>query len=324
VSPTITEVVYPFVLIVEAYNEAGERVKLIGEATVNSNDLGGVMTLVNGKEETVFDPSKGEMTFRFPGILSIDDPAVNYIDFKWDGRNENGQDINQGVYYIKIRATDAYGHVNTTVKEVSVLKTEEYIRVSIYNTAGELVRRMEQEKTPGSITGLEINSVVYIDENSGTTIKIGTTDSMQWDGKNSFGDLVASGLYEVQLEVKDESGYTVFSTQTITVLNNGSREILGEIKAFPNPSYIGEEEEGTIRIQWTGIGEGTVTVRIYNIAAEMCAKITSRIQDGHADWNVKNMANSRMAGGYYVAVIEANEKGGMMERRIVKLVVVRR
>ena len=52
---TLTPVPFPYVLKIEAYNEAGERVKLICEVKISEN-IGDLYMRVNGKDAEVYDP----------------------------------------------------------------------------------------------------------------------------------------------------------------------------------------------------------------------------------------------------------------------------
>jgi flagellar hook assembly protein FlgD len=215
--------------------------------------------------------------------------------------------------------------MNTTIKEISLIRTEEYVRLSIYNTSGELVRRLEQSVVPGAQLSLDVDDVFYIkagEENS-TTIKLGDAGNMQWDGKNSLGALVSSGMYEVSVEVKDGTGYTVYSTKTITVLNEMSGPVLSDVKAYPNPAVADEYSYSQMRIQWAGTAEGDITVRVYNTAAELVTVLRAKIADAGIDWDMETQAGSKLSGGFYAAVIEAVTKDGVRERAVLKLAIIR-
>jgi flagellar hook assembly protein FlgD len=322
---TQTPLVYPYNLIIEAYNEAGEKIKIIGQASIN-RAVTDFDTLTGNTKTDTFNAAEVDLTLRFPGIWTGSETEVPYVDFDWDGTNANGQPASQGIYYIKVIVTDEYGHTNAIVKQVQLLRTEEYVRLSIYNSSGELVRVIEQANVPGTQINLEVDDVFYINggTSNSTTIKLGDAGVMQWDGKNSLGSLVSSGMYEVSVEVKDISGYSVISTKTITVLNESSGPIMTDVKFYPNPIVADQDLGAVMRICWLGTATGDVTVRVYNIAGELVTKIGARIEDLFVNWNMTANNGESLAPGFYAAVVEADTAQGERERFVIKLAVIRK
>jgi flagellar hook assembly protein FlgD len=248
---------------------------------------------------------------------------VLYSDFAWDGTNDNGQDIKQGAYYIKVIVTDEYGHINTTIREVQLIRSDEYVRVNIYNAAGELVRRLEQASVPGTQVSLEVEDVFHISGGSNaTTIKLGDAGAMQWDGKNSLGSLVSSGIYEISVEVKERNGYVVHSTKTITVLNESSGPIMSGVKFYPNPAVA--DATYVMRLAWTAAAPGKVVIRIYNMAGELVTRMESRMENLFADWDMSSQGGERLAPGFYAAVIDAVSTSGEKQRTAIKLAIIRK
>jgi len=308
-----------------AYNEAGEEVKLIGQAVINSA-VSDFEMLVGNTETSTFDPTEAALTLRFPGLLAIGTTNVPYIDFAWDGTNANSQPASQGIYYIKVLVTDSYGHTNTIIKEVQLLRSEQYVRLSIYNAAGELVRRIQQNTVPGTQITLDVDEVFYINAGTvnSTTIKLGAAGTIQWDGKNSLGTLVSSGIYEVAVEVKDKTGFTTYSTKTITVLNEASGPIISGLKAYPNPSVITQFSGAKMRLQWTSGSTGKLTIRFYNVAGELVSTINTKVENLFTDWTMTASDGEDLSPGFYLAVLEAVSSDGVIERTMVKLALIRK
>jgi flagellar hook assembly protein FlgD len=323
-TPTNTPLTYPYNLVIEAYNEAGEKVKLIAQEVI-STQVKDFETMVGNTLTGVFNPAEADLNLRFPGIWTGGTINVPYVDFAWDGTNANGQNASQGVYYIKVLVTDEYGHTDTIIKEVQLLRTEEYVRVSIYNSAGELVRRMQQDTVPGTQISLEVDDVFHVnsDTSNSTTIKLGGAGTMQWDGKNSLGSIVDSGIYEVSVELKDKSGFTVYSTKTITVLNETSGPVISALKAYPNPVVIGSSSSPAMRVQWTSAATGKVVIRFYNTAGELVSRLDTKIENLFVDWGMTTPGGANLAPGFYAAVIEAVSDMGITERVMIKLAIIR-
>jgi hypothetical protein len=97
--------------------------------------------------------------------------------------------------------TDTFGAKVGLIEEVQLIRVDRYTRISIYNSAGELVRRMEVPQVDSNIVNLKVDDTFFISNDStSTTIKFGDTGALQWDGKNSMGTLVGSGTYEIFVE----------------------------------------------------------------------------------------------------------------------------
>lgn len=306
------------------YNEAGEVVAVLGK-TMLINTVSDIALITNGEISDVFYPQDGPMTIRIPDQDAVGTTTAGYVDFIWDGNNINAQEIAAGAYFVKVTIYDTYDTATTIIKEIQVFKVEEYVRITIFNSAGEIVKRVEVPKTDSDMVNLEVNDIFYVDGGSAeTTIKYGTNGSLSWDGKNALGNLVETGAYEVYVEVRTGDGYTVAASKTITVLNRAVGTVLGDVKCMPNP-YVSEKGvTGSIKISWTGTDEGSVKIKIYNIAGELVDKFETSITAGFAEWDMKTKNNEDIANGYFIGIIEAVTKSGLRERLTVKLSIIRK
>jgi len=284
----------------------------------NANEI---KYLLEDKEiGNIFDIKEGNLVIRVNG-KTPDNILLNYTDFKWDGTNDNGQEIKNGKYYIKITTRDKYGHTEVKVKDLTVVKTEEYVRLSIYNTAGEVVRRIEKEKARDVRIDLSVEDVIYIGEGKKIEIEYGNGAYMEWDGKNSEGRLVDSGIYELQIEVKTKEGYSVMATKTVTILKGKEDNILGDVKICPNP--FDNKRGSTIRIEWTNIEKGEVNIKIYNIAGELIKKISGKKEKGSVSWNITTPEGKKVTSGIYLVIIEGKDTQGRVKIIDKKLVIIR-
>lgn len=278
--------------------------------------------MTSGNLATMFNPSDSDLALRFPGIWTPEQTNVPYVDFTWNGTNENGQPIGQGIYYIKVTMTDEYGHVNSTTKSVMLVRTEEYIRVNIYNSAGELVRRMEKLMTAGTEIKLETEDLFYIGGgNSSTTIKLGASGDVEWDGKNSLGKNVSNGIYEVRVEFRQSGGYVLYAGKSMTVLTEGKAAVLGDVKILPNPVIMKGNAAAAARFVWTALGQGDVTLKVYNAAGELVSRSDAKVSDTFIDWAAKTENGAKLSTGFYIAVVEAVSEAGIVERKIIKLAI---
>jgi flagellar hook assembly protein FlgD len=335
---TLTPVVFPYILTIEAYNEAGEKVKIIAQTMVNSNDITDFQTLVTDPSGTtlaagqVFDPAAGPLVLRFTGIWTPSTLGAAYVDFPWDGKNQNAQDVSQGIYYIKISVTDAYGHVETNIQEIQLLKSAGLVRVSIYNAAGELVRRIEDPNVPSANVGLDVPDVVQVGGGATATIKVSDTQSVIWDGKNATGETVESGIYEVQLEAQKGNAFEIIESKTINVLELKGASMLTDPadpklfpKVYPNPLVVdGSAANQAVTIEWYSSAAGGVIVKIYNIAGELIRQFDANMANKSVQWNLTSNGGNSVSGGTYVVLLQAKSADGRTETRYTKFSVIRK
>lgn len=325
-SPTITATLppYPYVFEIAAYNSAGEKVKLIANSLINRN-LTGVSALANGADGGVFNPKKGPLTIRISGVNTPEQSGNSYSDFNWDGTSDNGQDIAPGIYYIKLTTQDTYGHTDTMIKEVSLFRSRETVKLSIYNSAGEIVRVLQSADLPLDKISLQVEDVLKVgDPGDNMTVTYGGLLPFVWDGKNSSGLAVGSGVYELVLEVVNEAGIKTTMTRPVNILSRRNKSAFTGEKVYPNPCYIGENTFQSARALWTALATGKMEIAIYNIQGELIKNLSAALSDGHADWDIKTNSGVPVSSGLYVFVMKARTDAGEVVVKTVKLAVVNR
>ncbi|MCX8094160.1 MAG: hypothetical protein N3E50_08350 [Candidatus Goldbacteria bacterium] len=322
---TDTPIIYPYMLVLEIYNAAGEKVNTVTEDTMILFPANDFMMMVNGKESTVFNPGDGNLTIRVLNTVSLGHMNEGYVDFEWNGKNQNGQSIEAGIYYVKVTTKDPYGSMNAVIKGVQLIRIEEYIRISIYNSAGEYVYRTEIPRTNIDTINLKVEDTYCIGNNNGKLdIYYADGKMIQWDGRNSLGKLVSTGSYEVSVELRTNEGFTIVSSKKVTILNAENEKILNDLKIFPNPCIVAPKKEQKIYITWKSLSVGKITAKVYNIAGELIVRLTGNIEDGYLDWDLRTHSGAKVSGGYYIILIEVQNKEGRYEKIITKFVILRR
>jgi len=245
--------------------------------------------------------------------------------FIWDSKNDNGQFVNNGVYYIKIEEKDEFGHTNVKITSISVMNIEQYVEIRIFNSAGELVRTIKENKNyiPDKIM-LSVDDVLAIDkERTAIQLTYGSnpSDTIIWDGKNDLGNLVSGGTYEIQVIAKSANGMSVAASKTVLILNE-TKQFISNVKAYPNP-YTGVLTN-KLKFTWDYNGNGTVKIYIYNTAGELIRKIEGLLQAGYVFWDMTTSTGARVSDGNYVCIIEAKNSEGYVEKKKVKIAIVKK
>jgi flagellar hook assembly protein FlgD len=295
----------------------------------------GAQTSVGGVQDAVVT-SKDKMLIFIPGVDTPISLAQGGVTYTWNADNNSSQSVDSGLYYIKFEQKDQFGHSNVFIKQVQVIKEEEYVELNIFNSSGELVRTISG-KTPADLNILsakdmeikvsdartnKVSDVVAIDK-TGTQINITygpdtSNDIISWNGMNNIGEAVSSGTYEMQVVVKTLAGVSVEASKTVVVLNEGKTDI-SNIKILPNP-YQGKTRTN-IAVTWKSSGVGFVDVKIFNSVGELVRSINTKLETDGILWDMKTASGDDVAQGYYICVIQARDSNGYSDRKIEKLVI---
>jgi flagellar hook assembly protein FlgD len=313
-------------LKIEVYNEAGELVREIAETEINKP-----VREIEMKDK--FTSGEEELIISIPGIWTPEEngEGVERINFKWEGKNENGQWTGQGIYYIKVSVKDPYGHTEATVKEVSQMRREEYMRVNIYNTGGELVAGIE--KREGIMELLDINlikDIIYIGEGGGYEFNVGGSNIVNWDGKTGEGKRIANGIYEIQVKIKTKSGVEKIASKTVTIFVIDGKKVLIDPenpasfpRVYPNPVVM-ETEEGEQIIEWYRSYPGEIKIKIYNISGELVYETKGNLNNKYIKWDLNTKNGMPVSSGLYIIVLQAKKITGEEELSIIKSAVIRK
>jgi flagellar hook assembly protein FlgD len=312
---------------ISVYNEAGELVKVIANTTT-SQEAQQVQLLVNGNQSNVISPGSGNaLTILLPNVETPDQQKTSGSTFSWDGTNSAGQDVANGDYYIKETTTDPYGHTDIITKPITVINSSQYVQANIFNSAGELVATVSQAYDGSGPISLNLsngsNSTSVFPVGSGEpdiSINYTSTEFLPWDGKNSQGDYVVSGVYEVQLVVKTSTGSSVIASKPITILDEASGDVLGTIKSLPNP-YTGDTTT-PLKFTWQPSADGTIKIKIYNIAGELVRTLVGDLGAATINWDLKGVGGQTVSSGTYICVFEGVDNNGNKKTKIVKIAAI--
>jgi flagellar hook assembly protein FlgD len=299
-----------WLLRVLVFNEAGEVVK-----TILVTEFSEPLLDVYVKVDDIID--------------SLHDIAYVYyrgqVIGHWDGTNEEGVPVTNGQYYVKIDNIDVYGAVESITTDVTVSRIMATVKVNVYNGAGELVRTLSDalmdvgEISTDVTLSHRVISPAYRDGNTNAALTITMGDGIRfvWDGRDAEGRIVPNGQYYVEVRTTDEDGASMVIVRDVAV-NHGSLDLAGGVTAFPNPA---DRSASEIRFRAGASGAGlTLKVRVYDISGQLARVIQGPPGTGEASWDLRRRG---VANGLYLAVVETVDPLGALERKVIKVMVLR-
>jgi len=284
---------------IKVYNSAGEVVAVLATNLSVSSYPSGVVTQAGG----AFIPDIGQVgTFTLQGLS---------MTLAWDGTNSSGQFVSSGAYTISVITTDQYGRVTTLSTVEQVLRQPVGYLVQIYNNAGELVREWDLRDGNWRLA-LQGNGTV--DQGGIALMALPSGAELIWDGTSALGQPVSQGVYILKVERDDGSGQTV-STRQVMLLRRGAPAVRRPYAA-PNPVPAGAS--AVVIFLGSLNPEGSVRAELYSLSGSLVANAALesagselRLPLGHA------------AAGIYIASVEWVSGNAVLERRLVKVAVLR-
>jgi len=284
---------------VKVYNSAGEVVAVLATNLSVSSYPSGVATQAGG----AFIPDIGQVgTFILQGLS---------MSLAWDGTNSSGQFVASGAYTINAILTDQYGRVTTLSAVEEVLRQPVGYLVQIYNNAGELVREWDLRDGNWRLA-LQGNGTV--DQGGIALMALPSGVELVWDGTSALGQPVSQGVYILKVERDDGSGETV-SVRQIMLLRRGLPRV-HKPYAAPNPVPAGA---GAVVIFLGSLNpEGSVRAELYSLSGSLVANAALESPGSEL-----KLPLGHLAAGIYIASVEWVSGNAVLERRLVKVAVLR-
>jgi flagellar hook assembly protein FlgD len=290
---------------IDIYSTAGELVRSLVPLTSTWGAKGGFQV-----QTTAFAPANGGKAL-----------LVAYgITYSWDGNNNNGQMVSNGIYNVVFRITDADGNVTTQAVAIAVISAPSQFALRIYNSAGELVRQIDVLRPTGSAAPSQLvakpNPVLVTGSGASLSFNLGST-SLAWNGTSEDSSQLSSGVYTVELVRLEGSGGQVLKTTAVTLLRGQPRTALGRVYAYPNP--LGSGSGGLLKVALENPYGVTVMGRLYGISGELVA-VLSNGADKQA--LVLDLGQHPLSGGVYIMMVTDQAPWGTQERRSLKIAIL--
>jgi hypothetical protein len=286
-------------LNIKVYNSAGEVVAVLATDLSAPSYPSGMLV-----PSAAFIPDLGQDgSFVLQGLG---------MSFSWDGANSNGQFVASGAYIIAVQITDQYGRITVLSGTEQVLRQPIGYLVQIYNNAGELVRQWDLRDgnwrlaLPGT-SGTADQGIALLTLPNGQTLT--------WDGVSALGEPVSQGIYILKVEKDDVNGSNI-STRQIMVLRRGGSGA-PQVYAAPNPVPAGAE--AVVLLLGGASPAGGVRAELYSLNGSL----VSRAAMAMATAGVLRLPLGHCAAGIYVASVEWTSGNVVLQRRLVKVAVLR-
>jgi hypothetical protein len=141
-----------------------------------------------------------------------------------------------------------------------------------------------------------------------------------WNGSDADGGLVAPGAYQIHVRWMDGANVKGEGSASLAVLPTGS-SLLRSALVAPNP--VGPTR-AYVELDWTPDGRtDTVRWRLYDLAGELILQHEVSASATRDLWDLRSASGKAASGGVYLWEVEAINGGRMVERRVLKFVVVR-
>jgi hypothetical protein len=142
-----------------------------------------------------------------------------------------------------------------------------------------------------------------------------------WNGIGADGGLVAPGAYQIHVRWTDGAGiHKADASASLAVLPTGSG-LVRSARVAPDPVLASSP---AVELRWTPDGRSdTVRWGLYDLAGELILQNEVSALAGRDVWDLRSSSGKAASGGFYLWEVEALTGGRMVERRVLKFVVVR-
>jgi hypothetical protein len=298
--------VFPAEIQLAIYNSTGEVVRRLDPPGPYEGE--GSLKVPSG----IFDPIAGA-------------PLVMQVwghDLAWDGDNDGGQPVSNGVYYVKLTYRDSTYTTKVFSSPITVQHNGITFSLKIYNTAGEVVRSLAEARPydppePGPLSIPDPSLLIGPD---GKAVKNMVFDlgnmTMEWDGRDNQGRSVQSGKYLVEMVVYGLGTGPGTYDGSVTVMNQAQVKGLQGTVLLPNPVALSRDRQvqvllpnGTWDQAWAGM---------YTLAGGLVAPFEWRPGEGALTLDLNRF---HPAPGIYLIEIRAVNRDGMAWTRAMKVAV---
>jgi uncharacterized repeat protein (TIGR01451 family) len=172
--------------------------------------LPGAMTYVAGSASNGGLYSGGQISWSIPSLAPGASLQLTY-------KAQVGLQVNTGEVLVNNACLSYAGTTNCVSNSVTLLGNY-VVKITIFNSAGELVKTLNTYELASAISNFSVvDNVIQTDQDTVKILYQGMTLDA-WDGTNIYGNKVSNGTYFIEVNSTDPFGVTTTVTQQATVL----------------------------------------------------------------------------------------------------------
>ncbi|MBL0385939.1 S8 family serine peptidase [Tumebacillus sp. ITR2] len=234
----------------------------------------------------------------------------------WNGKNDAGTLVADGIYTYKINATDSFnnqaaevtGTITTDKTTPSLTLTTSAVKFGPGSETLSLNYTLsEKSKVTTTVTN-SAGAVVRTLENA--ILKDGGSYSVPWDGKNASGVLVPDGVYTVKVTATDLVGWVSNPVSATVTTETGAAKVTN-LKATPNPFKVTGTTLATFT--YTLSEDATVSLKVTDSNSNAIKTLVNGVLKAGAQtvtWNGKTDAGILVDDKEYTYTLTATDAGG--------------
>lgn len=243
----------------------------------------------------------------------------------WDGKNDSGISVENGIYTYKINAIDPSGKVASektgtiTTDNTPVVISNVSINPSKFTPSGAILYTISKDAKVIVKILDSANQLVKVIEND-VQMTAGNHIST-WDGKNSLGTDVSSGTYKFKITAVDAVGFNAVPAEGTIELVKPDKDApkITNVSDGPDPMKLGSA--GAVNtIKFTLSENATVTLKIFDSNNNLVKTlINSSMTAGEntVEWDGKNGSGALVSDGNYIYKINAADEAGNVGTEVV-------
>jgi hypothetical protein len=226
--------------------------------------------------------------------------------------------VGNGQYYVKIDSVDPYGAETSVTATVMVNRPSSELSITVYNEAGEVVRRLFRTVTAEgqSVQGVRLSSDTiqpgYLPVAGGPpqslAVVLSDGTAVLWDGRGDDGSFVGNGQYYVEVRSQDASGGEQVVTKPVAVLSTG----VSGLRVTARPNVVTAKDPVTLFEVQPALALD-LEVTVYALSGE---KVKGLRGTGQVRWDTTGLAR-----GLYLAVVEVLDASGQVDRQVLRILI---
>jgi hypothetical protein len=180
------------------------------------------------------------------------------------------------------------------------------VTLQVYDASGRLLRSLSVADAGAALGNVSLGGNPW-DPSKGPLWLNSGAWAASYDGKDSQGNYLPSGDYQIQID-SSFAGASASQSKDVTVIRSDSG--LDSARAWPNPVFSGAS---SLQFSWSPAGQ-QIEAEVYDQAGERVAVLGS-LSGGQGAWDFRNLAN-----GIYFVTLRIPGQG---RPRIIKVAIAR-